>query len=68
MGARRFRPAARVGLFLAAQGRCAVCGEPLRPGWHADHVKPAAAGGRTEAANGQALCPRCNLAKGSRPA
>jgi 5-methylcytosine-specific restriction endonuclease McrA len=68
MGARRFRPAARVALFLAAQGRCAVCGERLRPGWHADHVRPVRAGGGTEPANGQALCPRCNLGKGSRPA
>ena len=39
VNARRFRPAARVALFLAARGRCAACGEPLRPGWHADHVR-----------------------------
>ena len=68
MGARRFRPAARVALFLAAQGRCAECGEPLPPGWHADHVEPVSAGGRTAPANGQALCPRCNLVKGARRA
>ena len=68
MGVRRFRPKARVALFLAAQGRCAICGEPLRPGWHADHVEPAATGGATEPANGQALCPRCNLEKGARDA
>jgi len=65
---RRFRPAARVALYLAAQGRCALCGEPLRPGWHADHVRPLSAGGETEPANGRALCARCNLAKGARPA
>ena len=46
MGARRFRPNSRVALFLAAQGRCAACGEPLRPGWHADHVQPVKGGGR----------------------
>lgn len=68
MGARRFRPAARVAFFLAAGGRCAECGEPLRPGWHADHVEPVSAGGKTEPANGRALCARCNLAKGARPA
>jgi 5-methylcytosine-specific restriction endonuclease McrA len=68
MGARRFRPAARVALFLAAQGHCAACGEPLRPSWHADHVEPVSAGGATEPANGQALCPRCNLVKGARRA
>jgi 5-methylcytosine-specific restriction endonuclease McrA len=65
---RRFRPAARVALFLVAQGRCAICGEPLRPGWHADHVRPVSAGGETEPANGRALCAQCNLAKGGRPA
>ena len=68
MAARRFRPAARVALFLAAQGAAPRCGEPLQPGWHADHVEPVSAGGATEPANGQALCPRCNLDKGARPA
>jgi 5-methylcytosine-specific restriction endonuclease McrA len=68
MGARRFRPVARVALFLAAQGRCALCGDVLRPGWHADHVEPVSGGGQTEPANGQALCPRCNLVKGARRA
>ena len=68
MGARRFRPAARVALFLAARGRCAECGAALEPGWHADHVAPVRSGGATVPANGQALCPRCNLAKGARPA
>lgn len=53
-------------LFLAADGRCAQCGESLAPGWHADHVEPVHVGGRTEAANGRALCPRCNLRKGGR--
>jgi 5-methylcytosine-specific restriction endonuclease McrA len=68
MGVRRFGSAARVALFLAARGRCAACGAPLRPGWHADHVTPVKAGGVTAPANGSALCPRCNLAKGARPA
>jgi 5-methylcytosine-specific restriction endonuclease McrA len=68
MEVRRFRPAVRVALFLAARGRCAMCGEPLRLGWHGDHVRPVSAGGETKPANGRALCPRCNLAKGARPA
>jgi len=66
MASRRFGPAARVALFLVGRGRCAECGAPLEPGWHADHVTPRRAGGLTEAANGQALCPRCNLVKGGR--
>jgi len=68
MGPRRFRSRARVALFLAVEGRCARCGVVLAPGWHADHVAPVRAGGPTTPANGQALCPRCNLAKGGRPA
>jgi 5-methylcytosine-specific restriction endonuclease McrA len=68
MGARRFRPAARVALFLAAQGRCAECGGTLRSGWHADHITPVSSGGATAPVNGRALCPRCNLVKGARPA
>ena len=43
MAVRRFRPSARVALFLAARGHCAACGEPLRPGWHA---RPRRAGER----------------------
>lgn len=66
MTSRRFSGSSRVALFLAAGGRCAKCGERLAPGWHADHVRPVAAGGPTEARNGQALCPRCNLIKGAR--
>ena len=65
MDARRFSPKARVALFLAARGRCATCGAPLQPGFHGDHVKPVSAGGATDPANGQALCPRCNLEKGA---
>src|SRR3954449_12144799 len=68
MRVRRFRPKARVALFLAARGRCAACGEPLQPGWHGDHVQPVSTGGETVPANGQALCPRCNLEKGARQA
>lgn len=66
MAPRRFKPAARVALFLACGGRCAQCGAVLEPGWHADHLVPVRAGGETEAANGGALCPRCNLRKGGR--
>ncbi|MGI8945184.1 MAG: HNH endonuclease [Thermoleophilaceae bacterium] len=66
MPSRRFATKARVALLLAARGRCSECGAELRRGWHADHVTPLAAGGRTVAANGQALCPACNLSKGGR--
>lgn len=64
--ARRFSGRQRVALYLAAQGRCADCRVELAPSWHADHVDPHTAGGPTRAANGQALCPACNLRKGDR--
>ncbi len=62
---RRFSSGQRVALFLAADGNCTECGSPLDPGWHADHVTPWSAGGPTDMTNGQALCPPCNLKKGS---
>jgi superfamily II DNA or RNA helicase len=62
---RRFNARERTALYLAADGRCARCGRKLEPGWHADHVTPHAAGGPTDVINGQALCPPCNLRKGS---
>ena len=64
MASRRFGSATRVALFLAARGRCAHCGVKLDPGWHGDHVMPVRLGGATTPANGRALCPPCNLAKG----
>lgn len=62
---RRFGTAERAALYLAADGRCTTCGAELEPGWHADHIHPHTAGGPTDVINGQALCPPCNLKKGS---
>lgn len=62
---RTFNGSERAALFLASDGRCCICGIDLQPGWHADHVVPFAAGGLTDVSNGQALCPTCNLRKGS---
>lgn len=63
---RRFSGSERVALFIAADGKCSNCGADLEPGWHADHVTPYIAGGHTDIENGQALCPKCNLMKGSK--
>lgn len=63
---RRFTTAERVAMFLIADGRCQECGAELTPGWHGDHEQPWSKGGLTDIVNGQALCPRCNLAKGDR--
>lgn len=65
---RRFNTGERAALYLAADGHCARCGAPLETGWHGDHVHPYSKGGRTDVINGQALCPRCNLLKGSKVA
>ena len=46
--------------------RCRVCGSSIRHGWHVDHVRALARGGRHEVGNLQLLCPRCNLVKGAR--
>lgn len=64
---RFFNSRERTALYLAADGRCTRCGGDLPPGWHADHVDPYSAGGPTDIVNGQALCPTCNLKKGSAP-
>lgn len=62
---RRFNRRERVALFLASGGVCAACGAALPAGWHADHVVAYAKGGATDVSNGAALCPACNLGKGS---
>jgi superfamily II DNA or RNA helicase len=52
-------------MYLASGGTCTKCGTRLLPGWHGDHITPWSAGGPTDVINGQALCPDCNLKKGS---
>jgi superfamily II DNA or RNA helicase len=62
---RRFNARERVALYLATDGRCIECGIELESGWHADHKDPYSQGGPTDVINGQAMCPTCNLKKGS---
>ncbi|MFD7566287.1 DEAD/DEAH box helicase family protein [Streptomyces tendae] len=63
---RSFNRAERIALFLVADGQCSNCGVDLPTGWHGDHVQAWSKGGATDVVNGQALCPDCNLRKGSR--
>ncbi|QMU79006.1 DEAD/DEAH box helicase family protein [Streptacidiphilus sp. PB12-B1b] len=63
---RSFNGEERIALFLAADGRCAECGQELEPGWHGDHIEPWSEGGPTDVINGRATCPSCNLKKGNR--
>src|SRR4051812_38249134 len=62
---RSFTRTQRITIYLRARGRCQDCGAQLEPGWHCDHVIPWSRGGTTTIDNGQALCRRCNQAKGS---
>lgn len=62
---RRFNRKQKDALFSAAGGKCELCGSPLEPGWHGDHIQPDSKGGPTDVINGQALCPKCNLKKGN---
>lgn len=62
---RRFSRRQRNALFVAASGKCEMCGVDLPIGWHADHITPYVKGGITRLINGRALCPLCNLKKGS---
>lgn len=66
MRRRRFNKTERRILFLAADGKSQVSGQPLASDWHADHRIPWSAGGQTDLVNGQALSARENLKKGNR--
>ena len=46
-------------------GYCNLCKSKLTNDFHADHIFPFSKGGKTVIQNGQALCPSCNLKKGS---
>jgi superfamily II DNA or RNA helicase len=53
-------------LALVNGGRCANCGKRFGKAFHGDHVVPFSRGGATTLINGQALCVRCNLEKGTK--
>lgn len=52
-------------LVFKSSGRCVNCNTKLNGFFHADHVIPWSKGGKTLINNGQALCEKCNLQKGS---
>lgn len=55
----------RNALWLAADGKCQLCGRDLPEDWHADHIVPYSETERTNVHEMQALCPTCNLRKGA---
>lgn len=56
----------RYALFLAANGKCQICGSLLPDNWHADHIVPFSITGQTNFVEMQALCPQCNTKKGAK--
>ncbi|MDC0162011.1 HNH endonuclease [Paracoccaceae bacterium] len=64
---RHFSTAEREALYIAADGKCMICGCILEgDNWQPDHIVPFSKGGLTDVINGQALCTPCNLKKGDR--
>lgn len=53
-------------LYVKQNGYCAICNEPLKYGYHADHIFPYSKGGKTIIENCQLLCPKCNIKKGDK--
>ncbi len=51
----------RARVLYRDQWRCKRCGAPAS---HVDHIRPVLFGGDDAESNLQALCERCNLAKG----
>jgi len=63
---RRFAPRQERMLAWLAAGCCRLCAERLSQGFDADDVVHLSNGGQTLISNGQALCPGCNLSKGTK--
>lgn len=52
-------------IYILADGKCQICGIELGREWHVDHIIPYSIVQCTELDNLQALCPTCNLKKGT---
>lgn len=53
-------------IYNKADGRCALCGKPVKlEDMTVDHIKPLAMGGGNDVENLQCTCSACNLFKGS---
>lgn len=53
-------------LWLAADGKCQICGCDLGDNWEADHIVPWKETQRTNLFEMQALCKTCNRKKGAK--
>lgn len=67
MHSRTFSRSQKQAALDIAGGLCQSCGIPITiNNMHADHIVPWSSGGKTIIENCQALCPNCNLKKGSK--
>lgn len=66
MNRRHFSSRQKLALFIETKGLCSHCSQPLKKGWHADHIIPYSKNGTTDLINAQALCPKCNIKKGAK--
>lgn len=63
---KNFSQTTRKMLYSKADGRCALCGKPIKlEDMTVDHIKPLAMGGSNEVENLQCTCSACNFFKGS---
>ena len=53
-------------MSMNQNNKCMKCNKKLNKNFHGDHVVPFSKNGSTILNNGQALCPKCNLSKGSK--
>ena len=65
-GKRNFSNRQRKILLILSGNICCNCGSALNNKFHADHIMPFSKNGKTILNNGQALCAKCNLHKGSK--
>lgn len=66
---RQFTEHQRLAVYWRDNGKCQKCEKKCKDtAFHVDHKKPFSKGGHTTIANGQVLCPECNLKKGNRTA
>jgi len=64
---RGFTEVERIAIYRKNNGICQGCKQKIEYNdFHADHIKPHSRSGKTTIENGQVLCSKCNLQKGTK--